>query len=79
MQAKDIDSDEFVAMVDRFEREHGRWMLIWDVMERHPDWPVKVIRAKADKLIRQRRIDGCACGCRGDFTVTDVVTGERLG
>ena len=27
----------------------------------------KVLQAKLDKLIRRERVDGCTCGCRGDF------------
>lgn len=29
--------------------------------------PWKVSLAKARKLIKQGRLNGCACGCRGDF------------
>lgn len=31
--------------------------------------PPKVLLAKAKRLIRRRLIDGCTCGCRGDFRV----------
>lgn len=48
-----------------------RWAMVWDVAERL-EAPEKVIRAKAAKLIRRGLLDGCACGCRGDFDV--VVT-----
>lgn len=34
---------------------------LWDSV------PEKVILAKAKTLIRQGRLWGCACGCRGDF------------
>lgn len=29
----------------------------------------KVVQRKMAKLIRQKKITGCACGCRGDFHV----------
>jgi hypothetical protein len=53
------------------------------VLNGHPDWvgdpvagydellpiPEKLVRAKARKLILRKRLDGCACGCRGDLQV----------
>lgn len=36
------------------------------------DWPGvpwKVVLAKAKRLVRRDLIDGCTCGCRGDFQV----------
>jgi hypothetical protein len=36
-----------------------------------PNVPPKVVRAKAKRLIARRLIDGCSCGCRGDFIRTD--------
>lgn len=32
-----------------------------------PGVPEKLVLAKASKMIRRGRLDGCACGCRGDF------------
>jgi hypothetical protein len=34
-----------------------------------PAVPAKVVLAKARKLIRRHLLNGCACGCRGDFTI----------
>lgn len=34
--------------------------------------PPKLLRAKMDSLIRRKLVAGCACGCRGDFTLTDA-------
>lgn len=34
--------------------------------------PPKLVRAKMDSLIRRKLVNGCACGCRGDFTLTDA-------
>ncbi len=45
-----------------------RWALIWD-LEEYFNMPDKVIRAKARSLIERGLMDGCACGCRGDFEV----------
>lgn len=35
--------------------------------------PAKVIQAKCSKLIKRGVLDGCACGCRGDFTIPGVL------
>ena len=32
--------------------------------------PDKVVLAKMRKLIRRGLVDGCPCGCRGDFVIT---------
>lgn len=61
------------------------WANRWDVhaiLDGHPEWvgtmttfdrqvtiPEKVVLAKARRLINRRVIDGCACGCRGDFEI----------
>lgn len=38
--------------------------------------PQKVIRAKAKRLIGRGLINGCACGCRGDFERIAVAAAE---
>lgn len=30
-----------------------------------------LLRAKMAMLIRRKLVSGCACGCRGDFEITD--------
>lgn len=34
--------------------------------------PPKVGLAKMRALIKKKLVDGCACGCRGDFVITDL-------
>jgi hypothetical protein len=33
--------------------------------------PQKLIIAKMRQMIRRGVVDGCTCGCRGDFEITD--------
>lgn len=33
--------------------------------------PQKLIIAKLYKLVKRGLIDGCCCGCRGDFSITN--------
>lgn len=32
----------------------------------------KIVMAKVEKLIRRGMLDGCTCGCRGDFVIAAV-------
>lgn len=36
-----------------------------------PWLPHKLLMAKLDHMERRGLIDGCTCGCRGDFTILD--------
>ena len=43
-----------------------------DVAEAMPPYtPTKMVLAKMGKLIKRGLVNGCACGCRGDFKITD--------
>ena len=33
--------------------------------------PDKVVHAKMRQLIKRDLVDGCPCGCRGDFDITE--------
>ena len=47
-----------------------RWSTWWVLAEElFPGLPPKVVLAKYRRLIRRKVISGCACGCRGDFTL----------
>jgi hypothetical protein len=36
-----------------------------------PGVPEKVVLAKAKRLIARKLLDGCPCGCRGDFEIPE--------
>ncbi|MNR71367.1 hypothetical protein D3C71_19820 [compost metagenome] len=44
--------------------------------------PRKLVQAKMGSLIRRGLVDGCVCGCRGDFELTsrgrETVAASRL-
>ena len=40
------------------------------------DVPEKVVLSKMRSLIKKSLVDGCYCGCRGNFTITEK--GENL-
>ena len=76
MQCKDIpDRPILQYLVNR----PGVWCTRWpdgaagfNVTECMPaETPEKLVLAKMRQLIRRKLVDGCGCGCRGDFVITD--------
>lgn len=81
MQAKDISDKDILEYLSQYQ---GEWVCLWygHFKEKDPDMkdvyyampegtPPKVALAKMKALIRRKLIGGCACGCRGDFEITD--------
>lgn len=84
MQCKDIPDlpiVEFVAALDN--KRWGTWFMPDDpVQHHHPDTfnsvyplfgevvPHKLMLAKMANLMKRGLIDGCPCGCRGDYEIT---------
>lgn len=66
VQAKDISDERFLAAVAKVARGPMRWAMRGDVTA-ELGFPEKVVLAKARKLILQKKLRGCFCGCRGDF------------
>ena len=65
MQAKDLADAAVLALLDPDRETHRA-----DIHAALPDVPPKVVLAKLRALIRRGLIDGCACGCGGEFTLT---------
>lgn len=55
--------------------ERGCWPMglccVWDFPDGAFGVPWKVLAAKISKLIRRGYLDGCDCGCRGDWQLTN--------
>lgn len=71
MQCKDIPD----LPILRFLSEHGRCVRYAgypkSVTNAMPDEiPERLALAKMATLIRRGLVDGCVCGCRGDFEIT---------
>lgn len=77
MQCKDIPDRPILEML---ARNYGQWCF-W-----YPDWPdpdrclasamppgtpEKLMLAKMKQMVRRGVAEGCTCGCRGDFEITD--------
>ena len=79
--AKDIDTLEVLSVIDSWDRPDWRigasvvmingWDRVMPFEDRPERWPEKILRAKLSWMLRNGLIDGCCCGCRGDFTLTD--------
>jgi hypothetical protein len=74
MQCKDIPT----LPILRYVAEHGGIGCVWwegcDRTVRHvipQEAPDKLVLAKMRNLIGKGLIDGCSCGCRGDFVITN--------
>lgn len=79
MQCKDIPTLPILQFLMNYKGIWCNWFEIdsgWDNQNsvRHAmqnDIPDKLIFAKMRKLIAKGLVDGCNCGCRGDFEITD--------
>lgn len=75
MQCKDIPDQpiiEFVWNVNNANRwANNSFQDDGDVVHAMPsEAPWKLRLAKMNQLLKRGLIDGCACGCRGDYVVT---------
>ena len=68
MKASDITDEEIYQAVDGIMAKTGMWAASrWDIYEKFPTFPEKVVQAKLRTMVKKGRLEGCACGCRGDF------------
>ena len=79
LQAKDVDDREVLRVIadlmaaayrERPYEDQFLWTFRWDIEKHFPTVPERVMKAKYEALARRGLIDGCTCGCRGDFWVT---------
>lgn len=79
MQAKDLSDYELISLIKDLS-DNGlktTWATRFDIERSWPKIPPKVIRAKLKSLIKRGLVDGCVCGCRGDFEVLVGWVGEK--
>lgn len=87
-QCKDIPDLPIVQFVTLMDGAWGTWCwsdktdMMNSVAPLFPvDIPEKLLLSKMAALIRRGLIDGCPCGCRGDYEATDkgrAFVAERL-
>ncbi len=67
-QAKNLPDQDLLRLIV----DLGGLAVLWDLEARLPKAPPKVIRRKLASLIKRQLIEGCTCGCRGDFALLDA-------
>lgn len=74
LQAKDLRTKTVLDFIDmagtalaQLRGNNDRQVDTWSIYDRFDYLPPKVVLAKLRKLVRQKKLRGCACGCRGDF------------
>lgn len=73
LQCKDIPT---LPILQLMASEPDHWWYWfegnWSITPAMPEGtPSKLVRAKMNQLIHKGIIDGCPCGCRGDYELTD--------
>lgn len=68
MQAKDIPDIDILTEIERRRSVEGCPAFYW--WDGWKNFPPKAVLAKCASLIKRGLLEGCACGCRGDFTLT---------
>lgn len=77
MQCKDIPDEPILKWLSENSSEnrwttYGNGLIMPTVQDAMPKGtPVKLQLAKMKQLIKRKLVDGCGCGCRGDFYLTD--------
>ena len=74
MQCKDIPDEPILRFLAQRPGEWHNWLFgdEKDVRNAMPrEVPEKLVLGKMRVLIRRGLVDGCPCGCRGDFEITD--------
>jgi hypothetical protein len=70
--AKQISNVEVLRFIADNKWPETSWTMFSMVCDALPQFCEKVIRAKLHALIRRKYINGCTCGCRGDFELTEA-------
>jgi len=74
MQCKDIQDKPILKFLQNMGRActHGSSHFTPTVQDAMPDGtPRKLQLAKMRMLLKRGLIEGCTCGCRGDFEITE--------
>lgn len=84
MKCKDLSTEHILTVLSKYQGQWSFW--VDDDILRFRDKrgerivvkvfptlvvPRKLMLRKWQKLVKQNLVGGCACGCRGDFEITD--------
>ena len=71
MKARDIPDERIYDLV-RQAKHPDLGQNRSAIEEGLPAFPKKVVLAKLRQMVNKGRLQGCACGCRGDFLIPGV-------
>lgn len=74
LQCKDLSTRQVLSFLAEHKGHWATWcssILMPSVGSVFPDAPPKLVLAKLSQLVNKGYVKGCACGCRGDFEITD--------
>jgi hypothetical protein len=69
VQCKDIPDEPILQFLLKAKGNLCSWYSVRNALPENTA-PKKLILAKMSQLIKKGLIDGCPCGCRGDFAIT---------
>lgn len=75
MQTKDIPTEPILEFLAKNPKQMHNWCwlespyCIANVLPKNT--PDKLIISKMNNLIKKGLVDGCTCGCRGDYYITN--------
>lgn len=78
LQVKDIPDLPILKFLDDLSKKKLAGILynncpqsIYNVFESNKSPAFNLLKAKMRTLIKHKLVEGCACGCRGDFKITN--------
>lgn len=74
LQCKDIPERPILALLERNPGVFHTWCSGWERTIRPAvsvEVPDKLLIRKMDQMIKKGLVDGCGCGCRGDYRITE--------
>lgn len=74
VQAKSISDEQVLLAIQAAKSDYSEYSsaTLWRIREILNEFPPKVVLAKLRALTKRKVIDGCCCGCRGDFRVLEL-------
>lgn len=68
MQTKDLDKK---LILNYLQQKDGVWASRWEIQDLFgEEIPHKLVLSAIRSLAKRRLLEGCTCGCRGDFEIT---------
>lgn len=67
MKCEDISTAEVCRIISLTQQREKRWANLSEIAAAFPGCPPKLLLAKLRQMVKRYYLNGCPCGCRGDF------------